>query len=484
MRVLTDLTLDLPTGGADTERFAALRASEYGRLDESGHAYLDYTGAGLYGRSQIERHHAFLARHLVGNPHSANPTSSLATEAMEEARRRVLAFFGADPADYTVVFTANASAAIKLLGEAYRFGPEADLILMADNHNSVNGLRRYAEAAGAPVRYLGLDAELRLAEPFPAAKAPEVGSPAIARGNGHPDRGARRGLFAFPGQSNFSGVRHPLNLIDQAHAAGYDVLLDAAALVPTRQLDLARTPADFVAVSFYKMFGFPTGVGVLIARSEALARLARPWFAGGTVDFVSVQSGIHQLSPGAEGFEDGTPNFLGVAAVATGLAYLEAVGVESVGRHVARLTGRLLERLAALRYADGRPVLALYGPAGTDARGGTVAFNVLDRRGRPRRYAPIENAAGERSIHLRGGCFCNPGAAEVAFAFPADRSRRCFEQLPPGTFDLDRLADCVGPDVAVGALRASLGIASNERDVDRLVEFLAEWTLDAEAREP
>ena len=45
-------------------------------------------------------------------------------------------------------------------------------------------------------------------------------------------------LFAFPAQSNFSGVKHPLDLVGDAHRAGWDVLLDAAAFVPTNRLDL------------------------------------------------------------------------------------------------------------------------------------------------------------------------------------------------------------------------------------------------------
>ena len=117
---------------------------------------------------------------------------------------------------------------------------------------------------------------------------------------------SRANLFAFPAQSNFSGVRHPLDLIDAAHARGWDVLLDAAAFVPTNRLDLSRVKPDFVALSFYKMFGYPTGVGCLLARTSSLSRLHRPWFAGGTVNFATVQGRVHILSPREAGFEDGT----------------------------------------------------------------------------------------------------------------------------------------------------------------------------------
>ena len=37
------------------------------------------------------------------------------------------------------------------------------------------------------------------------------------------------------------------------------VVLDAAAYAPTHGLDLSRVKPDFVPLSFYKLFGFPTG---------------------------------------------------------------------------------------------------------------------------------------------------------------------------------------------------------------------------------
>ncbi len=75
------------------------------------------------------------------------------------------------------------------------------------------------------------------------------------------------------------------------------MLLDAAAFVPTNRLDLSVVKPDFVTVSFYKMFGYPTGVGCLLVRNSALPGLRRPWFAGGTVNFATVQgTGAHPVA--------------------------------------------------------------------------------------------------------------------------------------------------------------------------------------------
>src|ERR1043166_8636480 len=137
---------------AGTSVLDDLRASEYRRLDEHGHIYLDYTGAGLHASSQVLRHAELLNGCVFGNPHSASITSLAATDLVEETRHAVLAWFNATGA-YTAIFTANATAAIKLVGEAYPFAPGGQLLLTVDNHNSLNGVREVAQAHGASVTY-------------------------------------------------------------------------------------------------------------------------------------------------------------------------------------------------------------------------------------------------------------------------------------------------------------------------------------------
>jgi selenocysteine lyase/cysteine desulfurase len=435
--------------------FEDLRSREFARLDACGSVYLDYTGSALYAESHLRAHEEFLKHHVLGNPHSENPASTAATEIVDDARRDVLDFFGGDPAEHAVVFTANATAAIKLVAESYPFGPGSRLTLLADNHNSVNGIREYAARGGAETVYLPIDDELRL-----------------DRGATIPPAKGGASLFALPAQSNFSGVRHALALVDRARRLGYHVLLDAAAYVPTEELDLGDVRADFTCISFYKMFGFPTGLGALVARREALARLERPWFAGGTVDFVSVERRRHRLLRGAGGFEDGTLNFLGIAALSGGLALLREVGMGRASRRVQALTTRMLAILADARHPSGAPAVHIYGPSTCEARGGTVAFNLVEADGSPVPYGDVERAASARGIALRGGCFCNPGAAERALGLPADAMIDCVERIPQRSFDLKALADCLGGSVAVGALRASVSLPTIDADLDRLEEFL------------
>jgi selenocysteine lyase/cysteine desulfurase len=433
--------------------FAALRAREFARLDRHDHAYLDYAATALYGASQLRAHHALLADGVFGNPHSESLPSRASSAVIERAREGVLAWFGVDTATHTACFTANASAAIKLVAEGYPFDPRTALVLAADNHNSVNGVREYARRAGAPVHVLPLDAELRLDDP----------TSRLPRGPG---------LVALPAQSNFSGVRHPLAIVARARELGLDVLVDAAAYGACSRLDLRACPADFAVLSFHKLFGYPTSVGALIARNDALARLRRPWFAGGTVAFASVAADLHRLHRGPDGFADGTPDFLGVAALAPGFALLEEVGAVRLAAHVARLAERLLAELVALRHRDGAPVVRVYGPAGVRDRGGTIAFNVRDRRGVPVPYGVVEARARAAGVAVRGGCFCNPGAAEAAFGLGAAEIARCVAACGDD-LGAPAMARCTGREV--GAVRLSVGLANNQRDLDRAIAVVASF---------
>ena len=451
------------TGALDT-----LRALEYRRLDAQGHVYLDYTGGSLHADSQIRAHTALVGEQVLGNPHSASPTSSAMTALVEQTRRAVLAWFHADDR-YTAVFTQNATAALKHVGESYPFAPGGRYLLTVDNHNSVNGIREFAAAKGATVTYAPVTTpELRIDR----ARLAELLGANLKVG---PDtqREAPPKLFAFPAQSNFSGVKHPLELVDEAHAHGWDVLLDAAAFVPSNPLDLRRVQPAFVALSFYKMFGYPTGVGCLLVRKDALPALHRPWFAGGTVNFASVQARRHMLAPGEAGFEDGTLNYLAIPAVEIGLRHLASIGIETIQTRVRCLTGWLLARLLDLRHTNGRHMVRIYGPVTTAERGGTITMNFYDPDGHLLDYRRVEELAGRQRMSLRTGCFCNPGAGEAAEGLTEADIVAAIERNPDMT--LPRFLQFIThrEGKSAGAVRVSLGVASNFADVYRFVQFAA-----------
>jgi selenocysteine lyase/cysteine desulfurase len=444
--------------GADTIPFESffqeLRQKEYNRLDEKGQVYLDYTGGNLYAQSQLDTHHKMLRENVYGNPHSTNPTSLAATFLVKEARASVLRFFNAED-DYFCVFTPNASGALRIVGESYPFCDNSAYLLLTDNHNSVNGIREYCKNKGGDFDYGYLKAnDFTIDE----AKLTEQLSSQADK---------KQKLFAYPAQSNVTGVKHDLAWIEKAHQQGWDVLLDAAAYVPTNALDLKKVKPDFVSMSFYKMFGYPTGIGCLLIKKSKFETLQKPWFAGGTVDMVGVVDKKHWLINDHERYEDGTINYLDIPAVKIGLDYLTGIGMHRITDRVSCLSEVLYKELSDLKHANGQALVQIHGPKNRKNVGGTLMMNFLDQGGNPFQTEKIEHRANSLGISIRSGCFCNPGIDEMKCDISQNELSNYFTEHQDGDFgDKSKFLGRVR-----GATRISVGIATNKVDVEKFIEF-------------
>jgi selenocysteine lyase/cysteine desulfurase len=165
--------------------------------------------------------------------------------------------------------------------------------------------------------------------------------------------------------------------------------------------------------------------------------------------------------------------------VGPGFDLLDRVGLPAISAHVTRLTSPLLEMLRACTHRTGSDVFRMHGPTGMAERGGAVALNLLDARGRVIPYEDVERAMGEAGIAVRGGCFCNPGAAEAAFGFPPATILRCLRAASTGVFSPRRFGECLGGGVAVGAIRISIGAPTTVADLRRCVDALCECAVRA-----
>ncbi len=444
-----------------TAKLDSLRATDYKRLDDNRQIYLDYTGGGLYAQSQLDAHFDMLRTGVWGNPHSQNPTSLAMTEHVEQARGYVLTYFRADPDEYDVIFTPNASGALKLIAESFPFQTNGRFLALADNHNSVNGIREFARAKGTQTDYTPtLLPDLRIDETTLTAQLNQLDSSAP-------------NLFAYPAQSNYTGVQHDLGWIAAAQQRGWHVLLDAAAFVPTNRLDLSVYHPDFVSLSFYKMFGHPTGIGCLIGRKEALRRLVRPWFAGGTITTVStMEAGWHYMIDGPPAFEEGTVNYLNIPAVEIGLHHIESIGIECIHDRVIYLTDWLLTQITGLKHDNGLSLVHVQGPTTVEQRGGTISFSLNDPTGQRLDYRRIEMLANKANISLRTGCFCNPGSGEISHNLLKEEMATAFGREKSVSFDELYVMAAENYGKYPSSIRISLGIVSNFQDVYAFMNFL------------
>ncbi len=437
--------------------FDSVRKNEYPHLDRTGHVYLDYTGGNLYSKWQVQKHVSLLENNVFGNPHSTNPASVVSTMHVEATRKAVLEYFNASD-NYFCVFTANATQALKIVGESFPFDHRSHFLLLFDNHNSVNGIREYAKRKGSGFEYCPVYLEdLRIDETKLYNKLTS-------------NKYRHNKLFAYPAQSNVSGVKHDLKWIDVAHEHGWDVLLDAAAFVPTNTLDLQLVKPDYVSISFYKIFGYPTGVGALLIHKNAFEKLDKPWFAGGTVSYASVTIPEFFLVENQERFEEGTLNYLSIPAVKIGLDWIHELGMDNIQKRLSCLTDYLLKELHSLRHSNGKKLVHVFGPPNLEKRGSTVIMNFFDLNECKIDVTEIEQRASEKNISIRMGCFCNPGIDEITNCITSEELSTFYSSRDDAKYDKIHFLGKMR-----GAIRVSPGMMTNYNDCESYINFCKEF---------
>lgn len=272
----------------------AFKNNDISLLNFTERCYLESAGSSLYPQSMITAVNKDLETNLYLNPHSDKYTR----DCIEQIRCLILKHFNTDSSNYTVIFTSGCTQSLKLVAESFNFssnrGDDASncgsFVYLQDNHTSVIGMREIAkQKASSIVNIPHNDFLMALGEDYIAPRKDKFN----IGGNT---------LLVYPAQSNFNGYKYPINCMDKIRDGCFNnyimkqlckincnwhILLDAAAYVSTSQLDLSKHEPDFVALSFYKIFGFPTGLGALLVRNSSEAVLdKKKYFGGGTVDVV------------------------------------------------------------------------------------------------------------------------------------------------------------------------------------------------------
>ena len=285
--------------------------------------YLDHTGSTLYAKSQIQSYHEDLLKNTYGNPHSSCLSSELSSQIIEDVRQDILSFFNTTSEKYQIIFTSNATNALKLVAENFQFDTKASegnpsvsssnwFVYLQDNHTSVVGIRANALSKGAKIRPVTYEESLEkklnvdLTNCTYCSEANHFcipGEDTISPETNYDAKFEKcNNLFAFPALSNFSGHKYPLEWINCVQNNGpfskkvsgkWFVILDAASFISTSHLDLGSYQPDFIPISFYKLFGFPTGLGALLVSARGSDALSKSYFGGGTVSAYSSDTNFH-----------------------------------------------------------------------------------------------------------------------------------------------------------------------------------------------
>ncbi|MBJ2186176.1 cysteine desulfurase [Paramuribaculum intestinale] len=266
------------------------------------------------------------------NVHRGVHTLSQEATARQEATRELVArYIGADDSA-EVIFTRGTTESINLVASSYgalmNEGDEIVLTVM-EHHSNIVPWQLIAERRGLKIRVVGMD-----------------------------DRGVldldafrsilneRTRIVAVTHVSNVLGTVNPVaEMIAEAHKAGAAVLVDGAQAIAHTKVDVKALDADFYAFSSHKMYG-PCGIGVLYGRRELLEKM--PPYQGGGEMIKTVSFGGTVFADLPFKFEAGTPDFVGIAALAKAVEWLEATGVERIAAHEEQLLEYTTERMAEI----------------------------------------------------------------------------------------------------------------------------------------
>lgn len=436
--------------------------------------YLDHAGTSLCPRSLLEQYTADLMSNLYGNPHSGSPSSQLSTNRIEDIRHKVLQYFKADAEDFDIVFVANATAGIKLVGDAFReLEGGFNYGYHRDAHTSLVGLREIATQS-------------RCLEDNDVERWLSGSEDLVEREN----RSSTM-LFAYPAQSNMDGRRLPVTWLDAARGANdrgkeeIYTLLDASALVSTSPLDLSdmKTAPDFTVLSFYKIFGFPDLGALIVKKDSGSIFRKRKYFGGGTVDIVlciKEQWHVPKTESLHARLEDGTLPFHSILALDSAMdVHRKLYGsIEKISKHTEFLAKRLYDGLQSLRHANQEPVCVIYSnrvrpEAKVSTQGPIVAFNVQNSSGAWVSNTEFEKLAAVRNIHVRSGGLCNPGGVAASLNLEPWEMRKNFSHGFKCGAETDIYAGKI-----TGIIRASPGAMSTIGDIDKLISFVDEFYVE------
>lgn len=294
------------------------------------------------------------------------------------------------------------------------------------------------------------------------------------------------GLITFPAQCNFNGFKYPLELIEkfQEHPEGF-VCLDAASFVSTNFLDLQKFHPDFVCISFYKLFGYPTGLGALIVSKRGAEKLEKKYYGGGTVKIALTRVNWHQKRDALhERFEDGTISFLSIIALQTCFQFIEdLLGVDfivRISRHVFNIAIYLHHQLKILKHHNDQPVVTFYLDSNftsSSTQGGIVNFNLRHADGSFVGFAEFSCIAALHNIILRTGCFCNPGSCQTHLELSSDDLMKQFNAGHICGDDNDLI-----DGAPTGSVRVSFGYNTTKENVDKLVQVIKECYMETASK--
>jgi cysteine desulfurase / selenocysteine lyase len=243
--------------------------------------------------------------------------SEIASEAFEEARRKVVRFVNAGD-ERSIVFTRNATEGINLVAHAFgrtHVGAGDDVLISAmEHHSNIVPWQLLCAERGARLRVAPIDDRGELLMDELAGLLTD-----------------RTRLVSVAHMSNALGTINPVeDIVRLAHARGIPVLVDGSQAAYHMPVDVQAIDCDFYVATGHKLYG-PTGIGFLYGKAERLE--AMPPFLGGgdMISSVTFERSTWNALPYK--FEAGTPDISGAIALGVAIDYITAIGLDRIAEH-------------------------------------------------------------------------------------------------------------------------------------------------------
>ena len=358
------------------------------------------------------------ARTSLANPGRAGHRMAMAAErTLDDTRHALNQFFQGEGVERWI-FTHNCTDGLNLAIKG--LVKPGDHVITSDlEHNSVS----------RPLRKLEKDGVITLTR---LASREGYLDPEDVRRSIIP----RTSLVALTHASNVLGTVQPIEAIAAiVRASGALFLVDAAQSAGVVPIDLKSTSIDLLAFPGHKALYGPTGTGVLYVGPRANPR---SWREGGTGGDSSSETQPQQLPYFLEG---GTPNVLGVAGLAAGLAWVAERGVEVGRKHEVDLLQKVVD------WADATEGWSFAGRWEPETHVGALSLIVPDGL-TPQDLGAILD--GSFDIAVRPGLHCSPYVHKAIGTFPDGTLR-----LSPGPFttelEIDTFLDAL-TEITAGVL--------------------------------
>jgi cysteine desulfurase/selenocysteine lyase len=279
--------------------------------------YLDNAASSQMPQPVIDRLVRYQQTEHANIHRGVHHLSEVATNAYEEARRKIQRFINARE-EREVIFTSGTTEGINLVMHGYGrkfIGRDDEIILTTlEHHSNIVPWQMLAEEKGAKIRVVPVnDAGELIVEEYEKLF------------------NERTKFVGVMHVSNALGTVNPIkHMIDFAHARGVPVLVDGAQAAPHVPVDVQALDCDFYAFSGHKLCG-PTGIGILYGKAAVLERM-QPFKGGGDMILsVTFEKTTYNTIP--HKFEAGTPPIAAAIGLGAAVDYLTQIGMDNIAAH-------------------------------------------------------------------------------------------------------------------------------------------------------